>query len=550
MLVSDTQKAGNKQETRSSASKGRREEEPRRRQKTFETVGAGLGKSSSSLLGSRDEQGSFLSNEPSGILSRQPSDIVRSPPNAFSPGGRSSAKQQANSGGSAANGAPAPALSSRIQAKLALGPANDKYEQEADRTAEEVMNMPTPVKAPAGGDGVQREQAGTDLLSRQPLAPPQVALRADDEDLAQTTPSLLRRDPLQRFGEEGFDAPDEFEARLAQRRGTGAPLPDALRTDFEPKFGADAQSHQLIQKQEDESLRRQQQYRQMEESTQRQAGVRPDFPRIYGRLMDTARRRANTMGYEQWRRMQDNPTDFQAIFGRALESTRDQIRDEFLERLLGDAVPRVLGSPLEYAQGLQMVFEESQWNQPNQQRRAEYRRDRIYAFLLGQLAHNLAGGNIHRRSRINQMLITQTNNYREWERVYGPELRQWVQENVPAGEQGPGWEAVPEQHERGFVGQVENPERVQVSPGVQRRAELIVRAFQEYIYAVTAIQTEGEDAERWGRQAIRERTNIRDSVPPLDLENRRTLEELQAALLQQGLSRSQLNEIMSIIFGS
>lgn len=34
--------------------------------------------------------------------------------------------------------------SGRIQAKLKIGQPNDKYEQQADRVAEQVMNMPEP----------------------------------------------------------------------------------------------------------------------------------------------------------------------------------------------------------------------------------------------------------------------------------------------------------------------------------------------------------------------------------------------------------------------
>lgn len=44
---------------------------------------------------------------------------------------------------------------------------------------------------------------------------------------------------VQRTSEGGFEAEGDFESRLNRSKGGGAPLPDHLRADFEPKFGAD-----------------------------------------------------------------------------------------------------------------------------------------------------------------------------------------------------------------------------------------------------------------------------------------------------------------------
>ena len=57
------------------------------------------------------------------------------------------------------------------QAKLTIGQPNDKYEQEADRVADQVMMMPQPQAVSSGTPGIQRacpkcEEEG---LKRQPI---------------------------------------------------------------------------------------------------------------------------------------------------------------------------------------------------------------------------------------------------------------------------------------------------------------------------------------------------------------------------------------------
>ncbi|HEY9294858.1 MAG TPA: hypothetical protein VIQ31_00540, partial [Phormidium sp.] len=62
-----------------------------------------------------------------------------------------------------------PAAHAKVQAKLAVGQPGDKYEQEADRVAAQVLSMPSPAIAPT----VQREEAkekDEDTLQMKPLA--------------------------------------------------------------------------------------------------------------------------------------------------------------------------------------------------------------------------------------------------------------------------------------------------------------------------------------------------------------------------------------------
>jgi len=94
-----------------------------------------------------------------------------------------------------------------IQPKLTVGAPGDQYEQEADRMAEQVMSTPEAATQPS----VQRQSL---------------------EDV-QTKPSL------QRNGDGGLEADDELESQLNSSKGGGSLLPDAVRAQMEPHFGAD-----------------------------------------------------------------------------------------------------------------------------------------------------------------------------------------------------------------------------------------------------------------------------------------------------------------------
>lgn len=115
------------------------------------------------------------------------------------------------------------------QPKLLVGSANDQYEQEADRVAAQVLNMPAPMQTA-------------------PASNPNQAQRVNN--------SALIKPLLQAKSEASFETDSAFEAQLNSQRGRGVPLPPSLRDDLEPKFGADfsevrvhtnEQSHQLNQ---------------------------------------------------------------------------------------------------------------------------------------------------------------------------------------------------------------------------------------------------------------------------------------------------------------
>jgi Domain of unknown function (DUF4157) len=100
---------------------------------------------------------------------------------------------------------PAPSL---VQAKLTVNAPGDKYEQEADRVAEEVTQKPAVQPAELEGE--------------------------EDE-----TPEVMTKPQPSPLAGGAFEAGEAFEQQLNAARGQGQALPPALREDFERKFGAD-----------------------------------------------------------------------------------------------------------------------------------------------------------------------------------------------------------------------------------------------------------------------------------------------------------------------
>ena len=102
-----------------------------------------------------------------------------------------------------------------IQAKLKVGPLDDKYEQEADRVAEKVMQMPEPTAKPLN---LQRQGVEEDKRKKK-----------KGEELIM----------VKGISEKTPEVSDELQARLNQSRGSGQPLPDEIRIFTERRFGVD-----------------------------------------------------------------------------------------------------------------------------------------------------------------------------------------------------------------------------------------------------------------------------------------------------------------------
>ncbi|MBC2702725.1 MAG: DUF4157 domain-containing protein [ANME-2 cluster archaeon] len=93
--------------------------------------------------------------------------------------------------------------SGALQAKLRIGQPGDVYEQEADRVADEVMQMPEP--------GVQ-QQVGP-----------------EEEEEIQTKP----------LPSQTSEVVSDVETSINSIRGGGQPLPGSAQAFFEPRFGQD-----------------------------------------------------------------------------------------------------------------------------------------------------------------------------------------------------------------------------------------------------------------------------------------------------------------------
>lgn len=119
--------------------------------------------------------------------------------------------------------------SRHIQAKLTVGAPNDKYEQEADRVADQVMRMPDPTVT---------EQKQDNLLLQTP-----VIQRVCPECEAE-----LQRQPADEYAEDKLLQAKEMpgqtpevghgvESTINNLRGAGQALSPSARSFFEPRFG-------------------------------------------------------------------------------------------------------------------------------------------------------------------------------------------------------------------------------------------------------------------------------------------------------------------------
>ena len=138
-----------------------------------------------------------------------------------------------------------------VQAKLTIGQPGDKYEQEADRTAAQVMAMPDAAVQRSTQDVTEDDEGAMPAIQRQGLeedseedttvAQVQPAVQREtliDDSEEETEKPLRPKSFLQAKGENA-QAPQGFETKLAQHKGKGKPLSQEARSFMEPRFGAD-----------------------------------------------------------------------------------------------------------------------------------------------------------------------------------------------------------------------------------------------------------------------------------------------------------------------
>ena len=148
-----------------------------------------------------------------------------------------------------------------LQRKLTVGAADDQYEQEADRVARQVLNTSDAVAAHSMQRPVSPEEDKDQMLQTKPLAAsitPFVQRRlvhnegSEDKErpvqakfFSETSREPLQRQPDTEEDEtagaltESFEAGADVETQVSQSKGRGSPVPDAVRTYMEPRFGVD-----------------------------------------------------------------------------------------------------------------------------------------------------------------------------------------------------------------------------------------------------------------------------------------------------------------------
>lgn len=142
------------------------------------------------------------------------------------------------------------AIPARIQAKLNIGEPNDKYEQEADRTAAKVVQQINSPQAQAiqreemeeeeelqmkPVSSIQREemQEEEEELQMKPISSIQREEMEEEEEL-QMKPSLQKKENV-----GGGAASSELESSIASARGSGQSLDANLQTKMGQAMGAD-----------------------------------------------------------------------------------------------------------------------------------------------------------------------------------------------------------------------------------------------------------------------------------------------------------------------
>ncbi|MBD2196303.1 DUF4157 domain-containing protein [Calothrix anomala FACHB-343] len=132
-----------------------------------------------------------------------------------------------------------------FQAKLTIGEPGDKYEQEADRVASQVVqqiNTPSAAQSTQGQSVQRQEEPDEELetkpsisvLQRSPL-PTQVQLEAMPEDEELQAKSILQR----RGAQGGGEASTNLESTINTARGNGQPLDAGLQQSMGQAMGAD-----------------------------------------------------------------------------------------------------------------------------------------------------------------------------------------------------------------------------------------------------------------------------------------------------------------------
>ncbi len=122
-----------------------------------------------------------------------------------------------------------------IQAKLTIGESGDKYEQEADRVASQVVeqiNAPAPAQS-TQGQTVQRQEENKEELQAKPEITAIQRMEESEEEL-QAKSNLQHQEAIR-----GGEASTDLTSAINSARGGGQPLDTGLQRSIGQAMGAD-----------------------------------------------------------------------------------------------------------------------------------------------------------------------------------------------------------------------------------------------------------------------------------------------------------------------
>ncbi len=329
-----------------------------------------------------------------------------------------------------------------LQPKLTIGAPNDKYEQEADRVADEVMRMPEPrlqrqVKPEEEEEEMLQAKPLSDLIT--PLLQRQVEPEEEEEPIQakqtsgqtpQVSPSLevqiqslkgrgksLSQTTLMRAGSEPSG---RAQRSHVEKGGRGS-----ARPAMQPAFDFPPLSEtELFKIKYMESLA--------------EAEVHPAFPDIYCALDNEAERLARETNFSEWLEMQRSPRAIENVGKIVVVRVLSQLRSYLLYPIFYEyytdpmrwrwgfgttfeqlSKKATAGVALVFiaGEGLSLLWNQSQWNQDDDTKRIAYRKEKIYYLLLPQVAVNLVGGTKGPKYfETLRFLVEQTDNYEKWKK--------------------------------------------------------------------------------------------------------------------------------------
>jgi hypothetical protein len=124
-------------------------------------------------------------------------------------------------------------ISMRPQTKVTVNHPGDVYEQEADKVAQQVIQMSEPTHQQPIQRETMLEEENFQGSSQENATPQAESIPEEEEQLLQTKSSL------QHNSDGSLQANDTIESRLNTSKGGGSSLPDDVRTFMEPRFGTD-----------------------------------------------------------------------------------------------------------------------------------------------------------------------------------------------------------------------------------------------------------------------------------------------------------------------